>query len=1289
MNKTPHTQAADAEQRIAALAGRLRVIEQELDELTGGQVDTITGADGVPFLLREAQKKLRLQEAAQRQAAEMQMAILNALPAHIALLDANGVILAVNEAWRRFSSANVQQGDESFVGQNYLSVCECAHGYCAEEAQAVADGIRSVLHDGQKEFSLEYPCHSSTEERWFRLMVTPLSEQPMASAVVMHVNVTERKQAEEALRVSEERFRLMVEGSDQVLFFTHDREHRFEYLSPSTLAVLGYEPVELIGQPYDVLVIPDDPANDHVSERTDKALQDGKPCEPYQAVVRHKDGRRLVFEISESPMVKDGRIFGLQGFARDVTERETARSALAASEWEFRNLAESMPQIVWITGPDGWNIYFNQHWMEYTGLTLEESLGHGWIKPFHPDDQQRAWDAWQKATTTLSIYALECRLRRADGSYRWWLLRGEPQRNEAGQVIKWFGTCTDIHDLKVAEMEILRTNRALKLLSSCNEALIRSETEMELLTDICRIAVEVGGYQLAWVGYALDDAGKTIKPQAHAGAEDGYLTKIALSWSEDAPTGQGPAGKSIRSGEQIVIPDVETDGSFQPWLDEARERGLRGVISLPLKDATRTFGVLVLYLPEARHPQADELNVLQELADDMAFGIVNHRERHARRLMQTALVNVAAAVSATTGREFFEQLARNMAQALGAQASFVSQFLPGEPRRARTIAAVVDGTLIDNYDYEIEGTPCERLLTSDTCVVRSEADQQFACAPGLAALGAQSYVGRRLDSSTGKHLGLLFVIFREPLQEPDLVVAMLQIFAARAAAELERQETDARVREQAALLDKARDAILVRDLDHKILYWNHSAERLYGWSAAEALGRNVRELIYRDTGSFDAAFNILMACNEWVGEIEQVTKEGKLVTVECRWSLVRDEQGIPQSVLAINTDITERKKIEAQYLRAQRMESIGTLAGGIAHDLNNVLAPIMMSIELLKMQEKDAQRINILTIIESSAKRGADMVRQVLSFARGVDGQQVEVPVGHLIKEIQKIVHDTFLKNIEVRSHIASDLWLVKGDPTQLHQVLLNLCVNARDAMPDGGSLTLSAGNLMLDEQYAGMNIEAKPGPYVCIQVEDSGTGMSPEVMERVFEPFFTTKELGKGTGLGLSTTIAIIRSHGGFIRVYSEVGMGSRFLVYLPANTEPIAAENDAASMDLPRGHGELVLVVDDESSVREITRQTLETFGYHVVMASDGVEAASIYANRKHEIAVVLTDMMMPLMDGPTTIHVLLRMNPQVRIIAASGLNANGMVAKAHSAGVKHFIPKPYTAETLLKTLRDALEA
>lgn len=500
----------------------------------------------------------------------------------------------------------------------------------------------------------------------------------------------------------------------------------------------------------------------------------------------------------------------------------------------------------------------------------------------------------------------------------------------------------------------------------------------------------------------------------------------------------------------------------------------------------------------------------------------------------------------------------------------------------------------------------------------------------------------------------------------------------------ERKRAEERIRQQAALLDQAQDAILVRDLEQNILFWNKGAEKIYGWTAEEVVGTNV---LKDSPAQFEQARKAVIEKGKWQGEIHQTRRDGEAIIVESRWTLVRDEKGQPNSILVINTDVTEKKRMESQFLRAQRMESIGTLAGGIAHDLNNVLSPIVMAIDMLHLKTTDAASRKWLDVLRTNAERGGDMVRQVLSFARGVEGERVALQPKHLIKEIVKILRETLPKSIEINFKIPNDLWIISADATQMHQVLMNLCVNARDAMPEGGSISITAENVLVDENYARMHLEAKPGRFVTISVSDTGPGMPPEVQSRIFEPFFTTKEMTKGTGLGLSTALTIVKSHGGFINVYSELHKGSQFTLYLPAIDMPGAVDAAALQSDLPLGHGELVLVVDDEESIREITRGTLETFGYRVMTASDGTEALALYADKKNEIDVVLTDMVMPFMDGPATIRALQRMNPKVRIIAASGLGAGHRAGEGALEGVSVFLNKPYTAEKLLKTLAQVL--
>jgi PAS domain S-box-containing protein len=420
---------------------------------------------------------------------------------------------------------------------------------------------------------------------------------------------------------------------------------------------------------------------------------------------------------------------------------------------------------------------------------------------------------------------------------------------------------------------------------------------------------------------------------------------------------------------------------------------------------------------------------------------------------------------------------------------------------------------------------------------------------------------------------------------------------------------------------------------------------------------------------------------------EFIGKNGKRIPVLLGSAAFDDN---PTEGVCFVLDLSDQKRLEQQFLRAQRMESIGTLAGGIAHDLNNILAPILMAVQVLKMKTTEPQTKSILETIEVSSKRGADIVKQVLSFARGLQGERIEVQPVHLLKDIETIIRDTFPKNIRRDVYFPENAWTIQGDPTQLHQILLNLCVNARDAMPEGGNLAISVENVLLDNQYVAMNIQAKAGKYVIINVTDSGEGIPPELLDKIFDPFFTTKEVGKGTGLGLSTVMAIVKSHGGFVNVYSEVGRGSSFKVYLPAiETATTKSKRDTVSLTtLPRGNGERVLIVDDETSILTITSQTLEAFGYKTMTAGDGAEAVALYAQLRNKIAVVLTDMAMPVMDGPATIRALIKVNPGVKIIAATGLKTEGSEAKALNAGVKHFLSKPYTASTLLKTLRSVLD-
>ncbi|WP_036478154.1 response regulator [Myxosarcina sp. GI1] len=501
------------------------------------------------------------------------------------------------------------------------------------------------------------------------------------------------------------------------------------------------------------------------------------------------------------------------------------------------------------------------------------------------------------------------------------------------------------------------------------------------------------------------------------------------------------------------------------------------------------------------------------------------------------------------------------------------------------------------------------------------------------------------------------------------------------------KQAQQKIFEQAALLEITTDAIIVRELDNTIRFWNKGAENLYGWQASEAIGKNANELLYGKVKITERLPDIHASLNQhgsWQNELHQVTKAGKEIIVSSRWTLVRDQEERPSSILVVNTDITEKKLLEMQFIRAQRLESLGTLASGIAHDFNNILTPILAVSQVLglKFTDLDEQSEEFLKILETSARRGAALVKQILSFARVEEGKRHQVQVKHLLSEVLQIARQTFPKSIEVIVDIATkNLWTVYGDATQLHQVLMNLCINARDAMLDGGTLTIAAENIFIDEHYAQIDLNARVGAYIVISVVDTGTGIRSEILEKIFEPFFTTKKLGRGTGLGLSTTIGIVKSHGGFLKVYSELGRGTEFKVYLPA-TESNQLQ-PAEDSNLPQGSGETILVVDDELNIREITKILLEKYNYQVLTASDGIEAIAVYAQHRERIAAVLMDMMMPSMDGLTAIRALHKIKPQLKIISTSGLASNNKLAEAASVEIDALLPKPYTAKELLDCL------
>ncbi len=1015
-----------------------------------------------------------------------------------------------------------------------------------------------------------------------------------------------------------------------------------------------------------------------------------------------------------------------------LNECKRSEAALIESEQRFHTMADTAPVMIWVAGTDKFCNYFNQPWLQFTGRTLEQEIGNGWTEGVHRDDFQRCIDTYFTAFDARQPFTMEYRLRRFDGKYRWLLDTGNPRFNGDGSFAGYIGSCIDIGDRKQVEDKLRSSEEQLRL------ALDFSHTGgWDWQIDINKVTWNDNFSQLLGLNPGEVEASyqtwrDRVHPEDivqveqvinHALATRSYYETEYRTIHPDgsirylAARGQGIYNQSGQVVRMVgVLFDISDRQQAEAALRESEQRYATLAQAVPVGIFRTDPEGHCVYVNQ-RWTQITGLSLLQAWQDGWAQAIhPDDRERVFTQWYECARQNLPfqseyrfqradGVVTWVFGQAVAERGTDDeLIGYVGTITDISEQQAALRDRKRveaalrqyeRIVSATPDGVaLVDRnytfrlinqtylllhgkYSEEIIGHTISELLGEDvfTSLIKPLMDR---CLAGetirYEAWFTYAKAGRRF-------IGVTYA----PYIEMDSTISGI-VVNTRDLTKLKQAEE--KIVEQAMLLDVATDAILVRGLDSKILYWNNGAENLYGWSSKEALGKNTSEILYKEiTPQVLEALQTVIDRGSWQGELAKINKEGKELIVTSRWTLVRDEQGKPKSILSVDTDITEQKKLAAQFLRAQRLESIGTLAGGIAHDLNNVLAPILMSVQLLQLKYPEDKNRSLLNLLENNVKRGAALVKQVLSFARGLEGDRTIVQVKHLILEIANIIKETFPKSIELHTNIASDLETVLADATQLHQVLMNLVVNARDAMPKGGSLTISATNATIDQTYAQTHIEAKVGSYVVVTITDTGVGIAPEIMERIFDPFFTTKEVGKGTGLGLSTSLGIIKSHNGFLEVDSEVGKGSSFKVYLP-----MGKQTSTQLLESPEplaGRGELILVVDDETTICSVIKTTLESYNYRVLIANDGIEALDLYAQHAKEIGVVLLDMMMPKMDGFTTLRTLQAMNNSVAIIATSGLALSDQVNPPQGKGAKAFLSKPYTTQELLQTLQAILRA
>ncbi len=945
----------------------------------------------------------------------------------------------------------------------------------------------------------------------------------------------ERERAGDALRASEVRYRRLFESAKDGILILDAETGMVVDVNPYLIDLLRLSHEAFLGKKlWDLGFFKDIVANQaHFVE-----LQQKEYIRYDDRALETADGRRIEVEFVSNVYVANHEKV-IQCNIRDVSERKRATQKLRESEEQFRAMFElasiGMAQADPRTGQ--W-LRVNQKMCAITGYSAAELLKMRISDLTHPDDRQKDWENFQQVVRgEASDYRLEKRYVRKDGTLAWVNVNMTVIRDAAGQPMRTLATIEDITERKGTEERVRELNRVLRATGAVNALMVRERDPKRLLAEASQILVETRGYRFVWIG--LVEAGsKRVVPQARAGKETGYFDTVTVTWDE-TPTGRGPIGTAIRTGQLVVCQDMATDPRLAPWREDAKARGIASMAAMPMIHGSRVLGAVAVYSERAGAFDAEELGLLNELANDLAFALqsIEHEQEHKRV----------------------------------------------EESHARLATAV----------------------------------------------------------------------------------------------------------EQSA------ETIVITDASGTILYANPAFEKTSGYTRAEALGQNPRILKSGQHAPefYQQLWTVLGRGEVWSGRFMNKKKDGTLYEEDATISPMRDATGKVVNYVAVKRDVTHEAQLEAQLRQAQKMEAVGQLAGGVAHDFNNMLAIIRGNAELLLMRNRELTteaREGLKHVVDAS-ERAANLTRQLLTFSRKQVLHPQPLVLNEVIASLTRMLKRVIGENIDLQCDYAAPPQYIQGDPGMMEQVILNLVVNARDAMPQGGQLRVATEPARFDEAVAQANPEARAGEFVCLRVSDTGTGIDPEVLPRIFEPFYTTKEVGRGTGLGLATVYGIVKQHGGWIEVSSQVGEGSTFKVFLPAIPTPARLAAAAAVEANIRGGNETILLVEDDHAVRLTTRRVLESKGYRIQEATNAREALDLWHSHAGVIALLLTDIIMPeQVTGRDLAEQLWSLRPGLKVIFMSGYSAevlgNGteFIRRTRS----RFLQKPCPSRLLLETVRECLD-
>ncbi len=973
---------------------------------------------------------------------------------------------------------------------------------------------------------------------------------------------------------------------------------------------------------------------------------------------RRKDGSLYVEEMTITPVRSEtGEISHFIAIKVDVTERKRAQEALSESEATLRSLVQNALYGIFRSTPAGTVLSANRAMCEMLGYSEAELLSLNLRTVYcNPEDRPPILESMLKTGTVRDV---ESTWKRKDGSSVSVLLNGHTCSDGQGGII-FEGFVRDVTARRRAELELRRLNRALSTLGKCNEALVHATDEVQLLDEVCEILVQVGGYRLAWVGYAEYDPEKTVRWIAKSGFDEGYIQKTQITWA-DSEHGHGPVGTAIRSGKVCIVRDVLQHADFSPWRDEAVQRGYASVISLPL--ILEIMGALTIYAPESDAFDEHEVELLKELAHDLAYGIASLRNEAERRRVENALRD---------SEERYRMLFARSPHPMWILDVHTRAFLE------------VNNAAIAHYGYSRE----QFLSMTVDDMVPSEELPRLQSHFSTARSGYSFYGESRHCKKDGTLIDVEIAAHRF-FQDGKLVsLALANDVTERLRAEESLRASEQRYR---TLFEHNFCAVFRSHggpTGGKVLDCNEAMCRMLGYRREEMLALDSRTL-HRDLAVREAGWKVLLEDGELINfEVELQRKDGGSITVLANLKLLHEAPGEPLVLEGILLDITEVRKLQEQLLQSQKLEALGKLTGGIAHDFNNILMIINACSELAldKIDAQDSLRRPVEQIRDAGA-RGASLTRQLLAFSR----KQVMTPavlnLSSLLSDAEEMLKRLIGEDVSLEVFATENLWMTKADRSQIEQVVFNLAVNARDAMPKGGKLILQTANVQLGDEFVRTHPGSRAGQYVALMVTDTGSGISRELQSRIFEPFFTTKAPGKGTGLGLSTVYGIVKQSNGYITLESEPGQGARFCIYLPRTLEAAARiKEEQAEVAAPQGS--TVLLVEDEDPTREAITDYLQAHGFRVIAASSAQEALRrCEATPAAQIDVLLTDMVMPGMSGTDLAARFRAQHPDARVVFMSGytdevLDRSGM----HSQQVA-LLTKPFRLPDLVSKLREML--